>query len=124
MGCAESERQFYLDALPDGNFDNKNVIPNVAADVMNHWISCNVYTITRKSITNKLEKLVITYNNLRKVPLKKKGPTYDTNLDNFSKLCTDLFDIRCTDPVRLSREEANWDAQRAKTVLPRSIARW
>ena len=100
---------FYLNALPDDNIGNKNVIPNVAADVMNHWISCNVYTITKRSVINELEKLVTNYNNLKKVPLKKKGPTYATNLDNFSKVCTELFDIRCTDPVRLSEQEATWN---------------
>ena len=70
---------------------------DVVADVMNHWISCNVYTTTRKTVRSRLAILVNTYHQLKRTTQKKKGPTFENNLKDFSKHCERLFDIRCID---------------------------
>ena len=98
---------FYLNSVYEEG-RKKNVIPDVVADVMNLWISCNVYTRTRKAVTSKLEKLINTYNSLKKVPQGKKHSTYAANLNSFALLCRQLFDIRCIDASRLSCQEKIW----------------
>lgn len=101
---------FYLNSVTE-DCGKQNVIPDVVADVMNHWISCNIYTTSKRSVKNKLEKLVNTYNSLKKTPQKKKGPTFASSLNNFSKLCEGLFEIRCTDKNRLSNQETLWNVK-------------
>ena len=56
---------------------------NVAADIMNHWITCNIYTVTHKSVSEKLENKPTTYTTLKKHPDKKKGETSSNNLKHF-----------------------------------------
>ena len=43
---------------------------DVVADVMNHLISCNVYTTTRKTVRSRLEILVNTYHQLKRTTHK------------------------------------------------------
>ena len=73
---------------------------HVAADIMNHWIACNIYTVTFKSVRRKLEKMSTTYTTLKKHPAKKKSETFSNNLKNFAKECESLFDIRTSDKNR------------------------
>ena len=48
-------------------------IKNLATDVMNHWISCYVYTNTLKSVRQKLQKVWERYNYLKKQAYEKEG---------------------------------------------------
>ena len=80
----------------------------VAADVMIHWIVCNVYTKCLKSVNQNLNEIVNTYNNLKKVTKSKKGLTFSSNLRKFSEECNRLFDIRCLDLKRIQRQEKLW----------------
>ena len=52
---------FYTNSQETGQ--RQNNIHNVAADVMNHWIACNVYTVTYINVKSKLEKIMDTYTN-------------------------------------------------------------
>ena len=95
---------FHLNATEGGNMN----LQNAAADVMNHWVACNIYTTTQRMVRQKLEKLQNTYNNLKKVPHKKKGATFSTNLKDYFQLCEGLFDVKCVDGNRLSKQETLW----------------
>ena len=46
---------------------------HVVADIMNHWIACNICAVTYKSVRDKLEKMSTIYTTLKKHPAKKKG---------------------------------------------------
>ena len=57
-----------------------------AADIMNHWIACNIYTKTIKSIREKLEKMSQTYTTLKNIQ-PKKSETFSNNLKHCAKEC-------------------------------------
>ena len=81
---------------------------DVYSDLMLHWISTNVYKITRKNILVKLEKLMKTYSDLRKYPKKKRGNANFQKLETFNTDCAKLFDVECNDPIRLKDQEKKW----------------
>ena len=68
-------------------------LDHVVADIMNHWIACNIYTVTHKSVREKLE-MSTTYTILKKHTAKKKGETFSNNLKHFTKECESLFHIK------------------------------
>lgn len=95
---------YYFNSLNEDETGNKGlVMQNVVADIMNHWIGCNVYTTTRKTVKSRLETLLNTYNSLKKKSPNEKGPTFINNLKDFNKLSKGLFDIRCTDISRVKK---------------------
>ena len=62
---------YYFYTLAEDELCNKGVVmQDVVADVMNHWISCNVYTTTRKTVRSRLEILVNTYHQLKRTTHK------------------------------------------------------
>ena len=44
----------------------KSNVTDVASDIILHWISCNIYTMTCRSVVKKLETIIGTYRNLKK----------------------------------------------------------
>ena len=99
---------FYLNYMEGGP---QKYVGNTAADVMNHWIACNVYTKTQKTVKTDIQKLLNTYNDLKKVSKAKKEGKFKDNLAQFSKQCNSLFDIKCTDAERLKRQEQLWNVK-------------
>ena len=121
-GCEECIYLCYQGVLPHGrlptlkqvisyilhvNMNNfgKNNYADIASDIMIHWISCNIYTITRKAVLNKIEQYMKIYKDLLKYPRSKKGETYYTRVSQFKEQCNCLFDIKCTDPARINVQE-------------------
>ena len=45
-------------------------------DLILHWINCNVYTQSRKIVTEKLKKYKQELSHLRRYPKAKQGDTY------------------------------------------------
>ena len=84
---------------------------HVVADIMNHWIACNIYTVTYKSVREKLEKMSTTYTTLKKHPAKKKGETFSNNLKHFAKECESLFDIRTSYKNIQKTQEKLWNVK-------------
>ena len=97
---------FYTNYQDNGR--QQNNIHNVAADLMYHWIKCNVYTVTHKNVKSKLEQMLNIYSNLKKIPMNKRGVSYSKNLQDFISKCDVLFDIKCTDVVRQRSQEKLW----------------
>ena len=83
-------------------------LENICLDIMLHWISCNVYTVTRKTVRRKLEEIVETYKDLKKVPKAKRGETFYLRLQNFKSNCEALFDIKCQDEERIKSQQSLW----------------
>ena len=50
---------FYTSTQNNGLQQAQN-FHHVAADIMNHLIACNIYTVTHKSVREKLEKMLTT----------------------------------------------------------------
>ena len=60
---------------------------NVCLDVMLHWVSCNVYTVTSKNVQTKLDGIIKSYRDLKKVPKAKRGETFYSRLKNLQVKC-------------------------------------
>ena len=71
-----------------------NNVTDVVSDIIFHWISCNIYTMTRRSVINKLKAIIETYRNLKKYPLAKRGTTFYMKVNQFRENCEQLFDIK------------------------------
>ena len=56
-------------------------------DLMLHWINCNVYTQSWKSITEKLKKYKQELSDLRCYPKPKWGDTYWSSVTKFVNDC-------------------------------------
>ena len=84
------------------NFDN------VCLDIMIHWISCNVYTVSRRTVRTKLDELVKKYRDLNKIQKVRRNDNYYTKLKNFKSICESIFDIKCLDVDRKKRQEDLW----------------
>lgn len=98
---------FYLNYIDAGSHN----VQNTAADIMNHWVACNVYTKNVKAVKKDIQKLLNTYNDLKKVSKAKKGEKFLENLAKFSEQCDYLFDIKCTDAERIKRQEQLWNVK-------------
>ena len=76
---------------------------DVTLDLMNHWISCNVYPKTRKHGQKQLPEHFAKFKYLRDY-LKKKKETYWNEYNLFLTNCNKLFDI-IGDPCRIQTQE-------------------
>ena len=65
---------------------------NVCLFVMLHWISSHAYIVTRKSAQAKLDGIIRSCKDLKKVPKAKRIETFYSGLKNFP-----LFNISCHD---------------------------
>lgn len=103
---------FYLNSQSkaDGNQQASNH-RHAAADVMNHWISCNIYTLCYKNVHKKLCNMSDTFETLKKYPAKKKGDTFMVKLRQFIKECEKLFDIKTFDEVRQKLQGKIWNVK-------------
>ena len=81
---------------------------HISTDMMHHWISCNVYTITQKNVQAKLTKIMKEYSDLKKYPKAKKGDSYESKLLEFKLQCDSLFDIKTNDDTRIKDQEKKW----------------
>ena len=58
---------------------------------MNHWISCNVYAKTFKSVQKQLEEQFAKFKYLKDYPKGKRKTTYQKEYDTFVKYCGKLL---------------------------------
>ena len=100
---------FYTSTQNHGLQQTQN-LHHVAADIMNHWTVCNIYTVTHKSVREKLE-LSTTCTTLKKHTAKKKGETFSNNLKRFTKESESLFHIRTSDKNRQKPQEKLWNVK-------------
>ena len=100
---------FYTSTQNHGLQQAQN-LHHVAADIMNHWIACNIYTVTHKSVREKLEKISTTYTTLKNYPAKRKSETFSNNLNYFAKEC-ESFDVRTSDKNRQKTQKKLWNVK-------------
>ena len=84
---------------------------HVAIDLMLHWVNCNLYTVSRKTVTCQINDLMEEFEKLKRYARSKKqnqSCTYYERLKKLKEKCDSLFDIKCVDPARLKRQEKLW----------------
>ena len=75
---------------------------------MLHWIYCNIYTQSYKTVRKKIEELYKEYKAIKDYAKKKRGETCWNQLDKFIKECgTDLFDIKGS-PEQIKEKAKLW----------------
>ena len=79
---------FHLKSVDKGSVEN-----NVTLDLINHWVNCNVYTQSRKTIQQRLMVILKKYKYLREYSKNKKKDTYWNEYQKFIIACRNLFDI-------------------------------
>ena len=89
------------------HLDFKEAIREVAKEVQNHWKDRNVYTVTLKSIRDKLTHFVSNYKKLLKRDESQLSSSskYFQQCDSLNKEMNHLFDIFCEDEARRADEE-------------------
>ena len=97
-----------------GNLGHSS-IRNVAGDLLNHWIDCNVYTKTLKVVSEKLKNLDDQFKTLKRYPAKKKGETFRKKLSDFKLECKGIFDIRTEDTIRQRHQGKFYDVHETET---------
>ena len=61
--------------------------------LINHWVNCNVYKQSGKTIQQRLMVILKKYKYLREYPKDKKKDTYWNEYQKFIIACRNLFDI-------------------------------
>ena len=84
----------YLFYMTSSNSGQQRVVRIVASDIILHWISCNIYTVTLKMYCNNLSQFIMQCEslfdiNIYTVTLKM----YCNNLSQFIMQCESLFNI-------------------------------
>ena len=87
-------------ALNETNWRIRETALDVAQEVIDLWMHCTVYPLTKKVVADKTMALVKEQSKLRKYPKRKKGETYFDNVKNFVTESQQLFDIFVHDKAR------------------------
>ena len=98
--------------LASSEWSNVNTSPSstYAIDLRLHWIFCNVYPQSQKTVKCKLEDFLKEFHDMRKVPFKKRGQIYWTRYGNFLDDSRQLFDI-FADKQSIKKQEQMWDVR-------------
>ena len=94
---------FYLKSVNKGSVEN-----NVTLDLINHWVNCNVYTQSRKTIPQRLMVILKKYKYFREYPKNKKKVKYWNEYQKFIIACRNLFDIIGSQERRKKKQENIW----------------
>ena len=114
LGKLPTKREIlcYIITKNQENKSQGNSIPwaDYASDLALHWIFCNVYPQTLKTIKKKLQECLDQYQQLKKTQRQKRGRTYHERLDLFVKSCDTLFDI-IGDKDQIKAQEKFWNVK-------------
>ena len=102
---------FYLKSVNKGSVEN-----NVTLDLINHWVNCNVYTQSRKTIQQRLMVILKKYKYLREYSKNKKKDTYWNECQKFIIACRNLFDI-IGSQERRKKQENIWKVKMTEEDL-------
>ena len=80
-------------------------IKNIALDLMNHWIFCNVYTQTYKTVKKRIKGYVDEYHALKNYPKAKRKGAYLQRYNQFLSDCKKLMDIKGDDAYIKKQEQ-------------------
>ena len=65
----------------------ETILNNSTLDLMNHWIYCNVYTMTYTTIRKKIAGYLTEYHKVRDYDKKKRKTTYWERVQKFVNSC-------------------------------------
>ena len=79
------------------NFRTVDVANDVAKEIHDRWVWCNVYPLYFLTISKKLQALVVAFSKLNRYPKKKRGASFLEKEAEFLSDIDKLFDVFCND---------------------------
>jgi len=94
--------------LHQKNWTKPTTASQIAQELIDQWIWCNVYTLSHKRVTQKIVTLVATFAKLSRYPNNKKGKKIFMDLTSFTNDIEKLFDIFCENPTQRRHLEVEY----------------
>ena len=93
--------------LREDNWRTKQETDLVAKELKEHWLWCNVYTVSITIVSKKIVELTKKFKFVNSYSTKKRGKTFEIYLDDFLSDIDTLFNIFCHDREqrRIQEEE-------------------
>ena len=73
--------------------------------LIDHWVFCNINTITVNRVTHKIEKLYKEFVNNCQTRAERRNDVWKSRMNDHNKRTMQLFDISATDTERIKRCE-------------------
>ena len=83
--------------LHSKNFRTFNAANDIAKEIYDRWVWCNIYPIHLYTISNKVESFVKSFSSLDRWSKKKRGETFLQKEKEFMSTIDELFDVFCSD---------------------------
>ena len=87
------------------NFRTVDVANDVAKEIHDRWVWCNVYLLHYLTISKKVQALVVAFSKLDRYPKKKRGASFLEKEAEFLSDIDKLFDVFCNDNEQRRRLE-------------------
>ncbi|KAL5469197.1 hypothetical protein EMCRGX_G030420 [Ephydatia muelleri] len=88
-----------------------NAADMLASVLQEHWIFCNLYTISKKNIKKHITKLYEDFLKLLQTRDSRKNESYDAKVLAFNRDSAVMFDIFCTDACQRRKFENFYDVR-------------
>ena len=87
------------------NFRTVDVANDVAKEIHDRWVWCNVYPLHYLTVSKKVQALVVAFSKLDRYPKKKRGASFLEKEAEFLSDIDKLFDVFCNDNEERRRLE-------------------
>ena len=91
--------------LHEENWRTKQAADVVAQHLQEHKIWCNLYTINKLNIADKISELAKKCNFVEGYPKSKYGPAYNRHVNEFMCNIDKIFDIFCQDSKQRRKQD-------------------
>ena len=89
-----TKKEVLQQILHEDNWRTKQAADLVAKELKEHWLWCNVYTVSLTMVSKKIVELTKKYKFVNSYSTKKRGKTFESYLDDF---LSDIDNIFCHD---------------------------
>ena len=79
------------------NFRTREAAHDVAKDVYDRWIWCNVYPLHHFTMSKRVQALIVAFSKLDRWPRKKRGESFSAKEEEFLSDVNVFFDVFCND---------------------------
>ncbi len=77
---------------------SRDAAAGILAEILQeHWLFCNIYTLTRKAVKSRILDLYSQFITLLQTRQNRRNATFLTRVEDFNKDADRLFDIFCAD---------------------------
>lgn len=107
-GILPTKRQVIERVLHFNYFKTVEVANDIAKELHERWIWCNVYPLHQLTISKRIQILVSSFSALDRWSKKKRGDTFLKKESEFMEDVTQLFDVYCADAEQRQQMEKEY----------------